>query len=184
MPTSGVAVVCSRWGPSGCRANIPDSLIMSCFSFLFLGVPKHYARRSYSCWCKACSRVRGRGHGSKSCGANLVVQGCTRTKQTFWTEDQFVVTASSGIRDRDTRVAEIVARELQKAKPGKWGCVQARELWSPMEETHVRPGHHWLLKFGQVAGSMSCIEKEFILGPRKFEEYPRKFEQGKAFLQR
>ena len=50
---------------------------------------------------KVCSRVRGRGHGSKSCGANLVVQGCTRTKRTFWTEDQFVVTASSGIRDHE-----------------------------------------------------------------------------------
>jgi hypothetical protein len=35
----------------------------------------------------------------------------------------------------------------------------------------VRPGHHWLLKFGQVAGSDSCVEKELILGPRKFEEY-------------
>ena len=45
-----------------------------------------------------------------------------------WTEDQFVVTASSGIRDRDTRVDEIVARESQKTKPGKWGYVQAREL--------------------------------------------------------
>ena len=33
------------------------------------------------------------------------------------------------------------------------------------------PGHHWLLKFGKVAGSMICVEKEFILGPRKFEEY-------------
>jgi hypothetical protein len=65
----------------------PCNSIMSCFAFLFLGVPRHYARRSYSCWCKACSRVRGRGHGSNSCGANLVVQGCTRTKQTFWTED-------------------------------------------------------------------------------------------------
>jgi hypothetical protein len=71
----------------------PCKGIMSCFAFLFLGVPRHYARRSYNCWCKACSRVRG-------------------------------------------RVAEIVARELQKAKPGKWGCVQAHELWSPKEETH------------------------------------------------
>ena len=35
----------------------------------------------------------------------------------------------------------------------------------------MRPGHHWLLKFGKVAGSDSCVEKEFILGPRKFEEY-------------
>ena len=104
-----------------------------------------------------------------------MVQGCTCTKQTFWTEDQFVVTASSsGIRHRDNRVATTgfpVTRELEKAKPGKWGCVQARELWSPKEEPHVRPGHFWLLKLGKVAGSDSCVEKEFILGPRKFEEY-------------
>ena len=73
---------------------------------------------------------------------NLVVEGCTRTKQTFWTEDQFVVTASSGIRNRDTRVTEIVSRELQKDKPGKWGCVQDHDLWSSKEETHVCPGHH------------------------------------------
>jgi hypothetical protein len=40
--------------------------IMSCFSFLFLGVVRHYAKRPFSCWCKACSRVRGRGLGSQS----------------------------------------------------------------------------------------------------------------------
>ncbi len=149
----------------------PCKGIMSCFSFLFLGVTRHYVRRPYRCWWMECSRVRGRGHGSKSCGANLVVEGCTRTKQTFWTEDQFVVTASSGIRDHDTRVVEIVVREIQKTKPGKWGCVQPRKLWSSKEETHVCPGHHWLLKFGKVAGSDSRVEKEFILGARKFEEY-------------
>ena len=99
-----------------------------------------------------------------------MVEGCTRTKQTFWTEDQFVVTTSSGIRDHDTRVAEIVSRELQEAKPGKWGYVQDHELWS-LKETHVRPGHHCLMKFGKVVGSDSCVEKEFISGPRKFEEY-------------
>ena len=55
-----------------------------------------------------------------SCGANLLVQGCTRTNQTIWTEDQFVVTTSSGIRDRGKGVAEIVVRELEKAKPVKW----------------------------------------------------------------
>ena len=39
-----------------------------------------------------------------------MVQGCTRTKQTFWTEDQFLVTVSLGIRehDSDTRFVEIV----------------------------------------------------------------------------
>jgi hypothetical protein len=36
----------------------------------------------------------------------------------------------------------------------------------------MRPGHNWLLKFGNIAGSMSCVEKEFKLkGRRKYEEY-------------
>ena len=30
----------------------PYKGIMSCFPFLFLGVSKHYARRSYNCWSK------------------------------------------------------------------------------------------------------------------------------------
>ena len=73
--------------------------------------------------------------------------------------------------------------ELQKAKPGKWGCVQAHELWSSKEETHVRPGHHWLLKFGKIIGNDNCLEKEFILGPRKFEEYKvRRFYNGDCTL--
>ncbi len=66
---------------------------------------------------------------------------------------------------------EIVVRQPQKAKPGKWGCEQSLELWSSKEETHVRPGHHWMLKFGKVPGSDNYVEKEFILVPRKFEEY-------------
>jgi hypothetical protein len=44
---------------SDCRrqAILSCKDIMSCFSFLFLGVPRHYAKRPFSCWCKACSRV-------------------------------------------------------------------------------------------------------------------------------
>jgi hypothetical protein len=114
----------------------PCKDIMSCFSLIFLGAPRHYVRRSFSCWCTACSRVCGRGHGSNSCGPNLMVEGCTRTKQTFWTEDEFTVTTSSGIRNRDVRVAEIV-----------------------------------VMKFGKVPGSNSCVEKQFKLGTRKYEEY-------------
>ena len=145
--------------------------IMSCFSFLFLGVVRHYAKRPFSCWCKACSRVRGRGVGSQSSRSDLLVPGCTRTKQTSWTEDQFTVTASAGIRNRVQRVAEIVVRELKRAKPGAWGCVQAREVWSSKQETHMRPGHFWICKFGTVPGSMSCVEKKFELHGRKWEEY-------------
>jgi hypothetical protein len=62
-------------------------------------------------------------------------------------------------------------RELEKAKPDKWGCVQARELWSPQEERQVRPGNFWLLKFGKVPGNNSCIEKKFKLDTRKYEQY-------------
>jgi len=37
----------------------PCKIILSSYSFLFLGTPQHYAMRPYSCWCNACSRVRG-----------------------------------------------------------------------------------------------------------------------------
>ena len=68
------------------------------------------------------------------------------------------------------RVAEIVSREFEKAKPDKWGCVQTREFWSPQEESQVCPGHFCLLKFGKVPGSNNCVEKKFKLGTRQYEE--------------
>ncbi len=71
--------------------------IMSCFSFLFLGVVRHYAKWPFTCWYKGCSRVRGRGLGSQSSGPDLLVAGCTCTKQTVWAEDHFTVTSSTGI---------------------------------------------------------------------------------------
>ncbi len=49
--------------------------------------------------------------------------------------------------------------------------VQTHELWSPQEERQVRPGHFWLLKFGKVPGSNTCVEKKFNLGTRQYEEY-------------
>jgi hypothetical protein len=93
-----------------------------------LGVPRHYAKRPFICWCKTCSRERGRGRGSQSRGPDLLVPDCTCSNQTTWTEDQFTET-SSGIRNREKRVADIVVRELKRAKPDVWGCIQAREVW-------------------------------------------------------
>ena len=49
-------------------------------------------------------------------------------------------------------MTEIVARELQRANPGKWVYGQDHKLWSTKEETHMRPGHNWMLKFGTVIG--------------------------------
>jgi hypothetical protein len=37
----------------------------------------------------------------------------------FGQKDDFTVTASAGIRNRDVRVAAIVVRELEKTKPDK-----------------------------------------------------------------
>jgi hypothetical protein len=42
---------------------------------------------------------------------------------------------------------------------------------SPQEESQVCPGHFWLMKFGKVPGSNSCVEKKFKLGTLKYEEY-------------
>jgi hypothetical protein len=64
-----------------------------------------------------------------------------------------------------------MTRELQKVKPGEWGCVQVHDPWSPKEHRQVCPGHFWLLKFGKVPGTMSCVEKVFKVDTRKYEEY-------------
>ncbi len=60
---------------------------------------------------------------------------------------------------------------LKRAKAGSWGCVQAHEVWSTEEESHLSPGHFWIWKFGTVPGSMSCVEEKFELQTRKWEEY-------------
>jgi len=39
------------------------------------------------------------------------------------------VVAAAGIKQRKDRVAELLAKELPKVKPDKWGCVQASQLW-------------------------------------------------------
>ncbi len=99
--------------------------------------------------------------------------GCTRTKQTAWTEDQFTVTSSAGIRIREKRVADIVVRELKRTKPDTWGYIQAREVWSTKEEAKMRSGHFWICKFGTFSGTMNCVERKFEFQDRKckWEEY-------------
>jgi hypothetical protein len=76
----------------------------------------------------------------------------------------------AGIKEREKRIKEILNKEIPKAKPGNWACVQARELWSTEEEVHFRPGHHWLCELGDAGDGTSC-EKKFELGPRQWEDY-------------
>ena len=66
------------------------------------------------------------------------------------------MTKAAGIEQRKKRVAEMIAKELVKAKPGAWGCVQTRELWSTDEKVHLRPGHHWLFEFSDGDEGSSC----------------------------
>jgi len=138
--------------------------ILTANSFLFFGTPRHYVMRKYTCWCHACSRVRGRdpGNSTVSRGAYLDVPNCARNKLTVWREDHFTVTKAAGIEQRKKRVAEMITKELAKAKPGAWGCVQTRAMWSTNEQVHLRPGHHWFFKFSDGGEGSSC-EKFFSL---------------------
>ncbi len=91
-------------------------------------------------------RVIQRDHGPTCIAATQQLQTTEKDATDVSTKrapdaDEGAATASPGIRNRDVRVAEIVTRELEKTKPDKWGCVQARDLWSPKEEIQVRPGH-------------------------------------------
>ncbi len=104
--------------------------------------------------------MRGRGLGYQSSDPDLLVTVCAHTKQTDWTEDQFTITSSTGIRNREKRVSDIiVVRKVKRTKPVAWGCIQAREVWATEEETNMRSGHFWICKFGMVPGSITCVEK-------------------------
>jgi hypothetical protein len=81
--------------------------------------------------------------------------------------------SSAGIRNHEKSVADIVVRKLKRTKPGAWGYIQPREVWSTEEEANMWSGHFWICKFGTVPGSMTCVEKKFELQGRKckWEEY-------------
>jgi hypothetical protein len=102
--------------------------ILSSYSFLFFGTPGHYTMRKYSCWCKSCALVRGRGYDCVSPGRFLDVSGCLSSKLTVWKEDQFTLLPGQGIKNREARVAEWVVKTLPLVKSGVWGL---KGGWSP-----------------------------------------------------
>eukprot|EP00966_Prymnesium_polylepis_P298795 6904581-Prymnesium_polylepis.1 len=154
------------------RPEAPDDVspvngILSHYSYMIIsrGV---YAMREWSCWCAACMRVRGRGRelGTVSDGRLLRVPGCIHSKLTVWREDQFVVAKSCGYANRKKRLAALWASLEPQIAPGKYGCVQVRELWGEGEERHYRPGHHWLFEFGD-AGDGTSVEASFSGMPNR-----------------
>ena len=89
--------------------------ILSSYSFLFLDTPCHCCMRQYSCCCKACSLVCGRGHGCVSRGQLFDVSDChkLRSKLRVWKKGQFTVS-----RVMYTVVEVWITKELSKAKSG------------------------------------------------------------------
>ena len=72
-----------------------------------------------------------------------------------------------GIKQREKRVPEWVAKALSLGKPGVWGCVQDRVKWFTEEDTFMRPGHDWLCEFGDAGNDTSCV-KQFNLEHHKW----------------
>jgi hypothetical protein len=90
----------------------------------------------------------------------------------FRTKSAQTVLLEQGIKQREKRVAQWVAKTLPLAKLGVWGCVQAQEQWSTSteEDAHRGPGHHWLCEFGDTGNGTNC-EKKFNLSHQKWEDY-------------
>jgi len=83
---------------------------------------------------------------------------------------KFTVLPGQGRNEREKRIAAWIAKQLPKTKPGPWDCVQARELSSTEEESHMRRGHHWPFEFGDAGDGTSC-GKNFNLSRRTWEDY-------------
>jgi hypothetical protein len=59
----------------------------------------------------------------RSCENACRIVMALRSKLTVWEEDQFTVLSGQGIKKREARVAEWVAKALPLVKRGVWGCV-------------------------------------------------------------
>mmetsp|Transcript_31766 Transcript_31766/g.68267 ORF Transcript_31766/g.68267 Transcript_31766/m.68267 type:complete len:113 (-) Transcript_31766:354-692(-) len=57
-----------------------------------------FSGRPYSCWCLACSQVRGLGQGMVSAGKKLNVPGYSRAHLAVWEEFNVASTERAGAR--------------------------------------------------------------------------------------
>jgi hypothetical protein len=72
-------------------------------------------------------------------------------------EVQFTVLTGQGIKQWEKRVPDWVAKVLPLDKSGVCG-EQVRVSWSTEEDTHRRPGHHWLKRRDlNTSHTMGCV---------------------------
>ena len=112
-------------------------------------------------------------------------EGCLRTHLTVWrTKPTLTSTAQAGIANAREFVKDLWAKKLRaKVAPGKFGYVQADQLWSVSERKHLRPGHGWVFEFGDAGGTKGSFEESFTLGQRNWKEYKgTRFYDGEAAL--
>ena len=100
--------------------------------------------RTYGGWCEACQRGRAPSSGLNS---RLQVLGCScADRGQSWAEIKIDRTDAAGVANR-RKAAQARGKSLaSKLQIGSWIAVQAREVWSTSEETHLRAGHFWLAR--------------------------------------
>ena len=91
-------------------------------------------------------------------------------------DDQTVAVVSPDTPNVIQSMMQVDQTKTHVKSANKVALEEEKEKDDEKEETHVRAGHHWLLKFGQVDGSMS--EGVHIGSPEV------RGVQGETFLQR
>jgi hypothetical protein len=120
------------------------------------------APRRYSCWCEACCLALRGGEGVTP---RLDIPCCKRRALTSFlgAEQRIECKAAPGLTNAKARQKALWQQLKPLLKAGKFGAVQARELWSKEERVHLRPGHFWACEFGDADGKGSPI----LAGPFK-----------------
>jgi hypothetical protein len=78
--------------------------------------------------------------------------------QLLWTKSHGAKLYQADLLDR-RRIYAHQADLLDRRPIYCHNIIRDSGFWSPQEERQVRPGQFWLMKFGKVPGTNSCVEK-------------------------
>ena len=89
------------------------------------------------------------------------VANCARAHLTYFEARTITSTVPADRGATKRRAQELWTKLKSIISAGKVVCVQARELWSEEERTHLRPGHFWLALLGDAGGGSPIIAGPF-----------------------